>query len=423
MLLSPSIEAEAFYRLRNYPEQISDNLHHASVKIPRRLVYVLHDNAAYISPAVEAFYLRDPIALRPLQLNVTENFAFPPKDLVTTTVKFTKVGFAQLKSQLFPTPPSWADVLAKASTAKSMAEADLGMKVTAGFEMLVSDPQNQDRKDVREIELLLEDICSGEEKLPSDETIQSWAYPEDNEAWLEIDFNDFEKELAGKGAGFVGGKGFGDTSKQGIIRKMVSRFEDFLNDDDVGSEGDDSSDDTDMDTDEDGSSIVSETEDKELIFDEVQFATMMREMMGLQAETESARSSVRYTPVQPLDCNNGETHDAGDSNEDEEIRQLTEAMEAELQDAGVLKIDDASVASGLDGNDRKLGPRPTLDSEGESETEDKEIDLDYHLAKNLLESFKSQAGMAGPGGNLMGLMGVQMPLDKDDCDDTAGGDG
>jgi hypothetical protein len=45
---------------------------------------------------------------------------------------------------------------------------------------------------------------------------------------------------------------------------------------------------------------------------------------------------------------------------------------------------------------------------------DEELDVDFNLAKNLLESFKSQTGLQGPAGNLMGIMGLQLPRDEDD---------
>ena len=51
---------------------------------------------------------------------------------------------------------------------------------------------------------------------------------------------------------------------------------------------------------------------------------------------------------------------------------------------------------------------------GSEEESDEELDIDFNLAKNLLESFKSQGGMSGPGGNLMGMMGMQLPRDEDD---------
>ena len=134
---SSKVEKEAFYRLQKYPQQIADNLHNSLIKIPRKLAYVLHDNPRYISPAIEAFYLRDPIALRPLQAKDGGKLLFPPEDLVTISAKFNKIGFAQLKSQQFSAPPSWVHVSKGKGDAKAKRRLEMGMKVACGFEMLV----------------------------------------------------------------------------------------------------------------------------------------------------------------------------------------------------------------------------------------------------------------------------------------------
>ncbi|KAF9355227.1 hypothetical protein BGX34_010584 [Mortierella sp. NVP85] len=47
------------------------------------------------------------------------------------------------------------------------------------------------------------------------------------------------------------------------------------------------------------------------------------------------------------------------------------------------------------------------------------VDVDLNLAKNLLESFNSQAGLAGPGGNLLSRLGFILPRDESD---SGGGD-
>ena len=133
MLHSPLIEAEAFYRLEKYPQQIRNSLHHASISIPRRLAYVIRQDESYISPAIEAFYLRDPIALRPLHTPSMGDLHFPPTDLVTVSVKFTKVGYAQLKGQHFSVPPAWSKYLGKDTTE---VESETGMKLTSGFEIV-----------------------------------------------------------------------------------------------------------------------------------------------------------------------------------------------------------------------------------------------------------------------------------------------
>jgi hypothetical protein len=149
----------------NYPSQISNSLHHARITIPRKLVYILHNCPASIAPAVEAFYLRDPIALKQVQKNVS-GLVLPPIDLVTTSIKFTKVLYAQLKSQQFSAPNAWKACIVEAEKAATSDHAkqmdfthlELGMKVTSGFEMLVSDPFYQDNRSVQAMKILLEDL-------------------------------------------------------------------------------------------------------------------------------------------------------------------------------------------------------------------------------------------------------------------------
>ena len=41
------------------------------------------------------------------------------------------------------------------------------------------------------------------------------------------------------------------------------------------------------------------------------------------------------------------------------------------------------------------------------------VDVDLNLVSNILESYSSQAGLAGPASNLLQSMGVQLP-DNDD---------
>ncbi|KAF9147732.1 hypothetical protein BG015_010584 [Linnemannia schmuckeri] len=61
------------------------------------------------------------------------------------------------------------------------------------------------------------------------------------------------------------------------------------------------------------------------------------------------------------------------------------------------------------------------DDDDEVEEMDQEmVDLDLNLAKNLLESFKSQGGLPGPGGNLLSRLGIILPRDDDDEDDNDG---
>ena len=347
LLHAHPVEEEAFHRLRNYPDQIAQNQHHALITCPRKLAFILHQNPKCITPIIEAFYLRDSIALRPLQTKNKGHFFFPPEDLVTVRVKFTKVGYAQLKGQNFPVPPVWVNSMPLGS-GEMDSRIEMGMKTTCGAEMLIVDPQNQDNRHVRAMKIVIDDIEAGEVPLPSNSEIVDWGTSGDDESWTNIDFQDFENELAGEAR--AEGRGvWGDRFAQENLRKMVSRFEDFLKDDatEAGSAGSEDIDDDDDSTGQGSSS--GENNNKEANFEEDEFTKMMREMMGMPAKTmRELMGTAAERPVSEHDwtCervgqveSSKELGNADSEEEDEEIRQLTEMMEAELRASGALKLD------------------------------------------------------------------------------------
>jgi hypothetical protein len=319
------------------------------------------------------------------------------------------------------------------SAKSELIQLQMGMKVTSGFEMLVTHPSNNDNRVIREINILLDDLAADNaSSLPTDQEISKWqdANREDDERWLDINFEDFEKELQGKNqnikepiSGSFGPEpqlGFGDAKTQADLRKMVERFEAFLNDENAGIDGAEV-DDMDFDDDEE-SEYDSEGEDKDVSFDEKEFSKMMREMMGMPSEEaveEDVKTSVgmsgkpgKYRRTKEA---NDDVNDDG-VDETDQIRKVMEKMEAELNEAGALNLNPTpskpAVLKGKVSIEKEVDRKEHQDWEDESDDED--INIDFNLAKNLLESFKSQAGMAGPGGNLLGMMGMQMPRDEDD---------
>ena len=421
LLHLPAVEAEAFYRLQKFPKQIFDSLHHALLMIPRKLAYILHESAAYISPAVEAFYLRDSIALRPLQGSHHTELTFSPTDLVMMSAKFTKVGYAQLKSQQFAAPPPWVEYTSAKREAKLQDKVITGMKITCGFEMLLRDPHNQDKKAVREIAMLLEDIRTGQDKLPTDAEIKNWETREDDEAWLEIDFGDFEQELAGnKETRAPRSKdGFGDKGTQENLRKMVSRFEDFLNDDAAGVDGAEFLDDMDNDEEQEDSQISDDTdiggEDGEVSFDEDAFAKMMREMMGMPPVAGDPNATPKISHYQE----DGVLSVSSNEGDEKGVQQDMQDIENELREAGALNLNSKQRTAIPDlqrqGIAMESNNKPSTPLTGEEDaSEDEDAQINFSLAQNLLESFKSQGGVSGPGGNIMDMMGIRLPRDEGD---------
>ncbi|KAK0611147.1 SGT1 protein-domain-containing protein [Immersiella caudata] len=430
LIHSTLIEAEAFYRLEKYPGQITDSIHHSLATIPRKLACILHARPKAIAPATEAFYLRDPLSLRPL-LSASGPLLFPPQDLITISMRFTRVLYAQLKSQRFEPPPVWSSLLEAAETEvasatkdapKKLSRLELGMKVTTGFEILAKNGHERDNRVAREVALLVEDLEEdGDSALPPDSEIKTWVdvNREDDDSWMDIDFRDFEQELEGKQKGIKtgGGIGFGDAGTQAGLQKIVSRFEAFLNDENAGVDGaeldemdedDDESDDGDDDDDDDDDS--SDDEDKDVSFDEEQFAKMMREMMGLPSE-EASQEKGKATSVSAGRASSTNKPEDDRKSEDEEIQKLMMQMESELKGLGALSLEQPPAKRPA----VKAGGSKT--EMGEEDENDKEVDIDYNLAQNLLKSFKSQAGMAGPAGNLLSLMGMPLPRDEGESDD------
>ncbi|CAG8173018.1 unnamed protein product [Penicillium salamii] len=403
LLKSTIIQEEAFFRLRKYPQQINDNLHSAVITIPRKAAFLLHQKPGYISPAVEAFYVRDPIALRPLKAKDASGLTFKPDDLVTVSVRFTRVGYAQLKSQEFPVPSTWAGKMPSTEDQQSYDRAEAGMKLACGMEMLLADPQNQDKPVVREMKLLLEDVETGDEPLPTDKEIQeTWDKREDDEKWLDISFEDLETELKGRAQGKQAEAGdFGDSGAQENLQRIVARFEEFLNDNSAGFDGadfiDDFESDSDVDEDEeDGEDVDSDGEDKDASFNEEEFARMMKEMMGMPSSSDSIRKR-----VQELDSD-GE-------DDTEEIKELTRRMEAELQGTGILDLKQRQQNLSSDEASASKGKAASTSKPDNLDDEDDNINI--NLAKNLLESLQSQGGVSGPAGNMLSMMNMRMPKD------------
>lgn len=445
-LHSPMIEEEAFHRLRDHPAAISKSQHSALLSVPRRLAYLLHRNPAYVAPAIEGFYLRDPIAVRPLATKDTATLRFAPEDFVTMSVRFPKVGYAQLVSQDFPPPPAWVGITPHIHKKPVL----LGMKLSCGFEMMLRDPQNKDKREVREMNMLLEDIEEDEDTLPSDSTIASWPQTNDDDKWLDIDFKDFDAELKGRSGGpstkdTPSGQGFGDESTQKDLQDMVSRFEKFLNEDEE----------TGAETFSSGSSSTSspddsedEEEDKATSFTDAEFEQAMREMMGMPDEAKDSTGLSSEARKLALEMEDEEEMERDDDKEAEQIWKMMQEIHASRQDkktkeqegmdkgkgkaftphdapdvnaAGKNVRFEDKLRSDIEGKTTKAKGKQkakpvTIDDES-SDDEDllagEDGDPHYEMLKNMLESFQGQGGMAGPAGNLMGLMGMGSKLPRE----------
>ncbi|KAH8150290.1 uncharacterized protein LAJ45_05501 [Morchella importuna] len=283
---------------------------------------------------------------------------FPPTDPVTVSTKFTKTLYAQLKAQSFTPPPS---ACFPPSTTTTNNALDIGTKLTSGFEMLLSDataPQLLSPSRQRTISTIRTFLASPPTPPPTDaEIAATWPTTADSEEWLDVDY------------------------AHGVEGAEVEGDDEMDVDDELNSGDDDEEED-----DEEGE------EDREVSFDEREFERMMREMMGMPVSTlERERAA-----------------EAEDDGEEAEIRKVMRQVEAELREAGALET-----------SLPKLRVKEVDNEDAEEEEDNAELDIDYALAANMLESFKGQGGLAGPGGNLLARMGMGLPpRDEGDHQDS-----
>lgn len=427
----PKIEKEAFHRLNGYPAAISENQHHSTLLLPRKVAHILQSNPSYIASVVEAFYLRDPISLRLLQPEKSQtSLTFSPEDFVSVSVRFTRILYAQLLGQHWEPPGGFGTALETLrKRSESPEKAEISIKVVAGMEMLLQHKIYADKKTVREIKLLLDDLETGDDALPTDAEIASWPKREDDEGWLNIDFSEFERELAGKG----GNEGFGDKSAQDNLKKMVERFNDFINDEDAGIDGAGGLDPMDVDDDSEAENRAWEDPEDSSASEGDGNGTDEDDGDNANADAEYAEYEKAYEKFIALpaaekalltdEARELALAEEAEREEDEEIKKLSEMMEAELFGHGALDLDPkggegtgSSITSASTKRKGKAKVQDISDDEGveEESDDDVELDEDYNLADNMLKAFKGQGGMAGPAGNLMRLMGVQFPPDADD---------
>ncbi len=115
--------------------------------IPRDIARVLIEQPQWVSRAVEAFYTRDMLSMRHCQ---NMNY-FHPQSVVVAKIKFTKHLYAQLASQRQTPPKPFTEIsslkrllvpspIDRQKFPKEIRWADIGMKLSLGFETLMTDP-------------------------------------------------------------------------------------------------------------------------------------------------------------------------------------------------------------------------------------------------------------------------------------------
>ncbi|KAL3660464.1 hypothetical protein V7S43_014612 [Phytophthora oleae] len=371
---SAAVQRLIQHKLDEVPTYMRDNRHRIRCLLPEKAARALTANRDLVGPAVEAFYYREPKQAGLICGKMAT--LMPPGDtVVEQSVVFSRAMFAQFKQQEFFPPKVFFrtdqryQVLEKArkgeeNTHPNAQAADIGVKLTCGLELLYAGEGGDQFG--RSWKQIIDEALQQENANLVAQSIE----PDDDDSWLYMHPDTLESQLqraamagsrtAPGGADelqnmaamfgkFVDGvSGVEGVEGAAPVQFDMNSFMDILNGHGVSSE-----DTAGLDThfmDEDGED---ESDDDEFALDEA-----MAEMEAELAGTKVAQSFSRF----------------------EELNDEKEAQENETTEVGSASFSSA-----------------------------KPLDLDYNLLSNLLESFASQEGHAGPVSNILNEMNFPNP--------------
>ncbi|XP_017710013.1 PREDICTED: protein ecdysoneless homolog [Rhinopithecus bieti] len=448
ILASESIRAAVSRRIRGYPEKIQVSLHRAHCFLPAGIVAVLKQRPRLVSAAVQAFYLRDPIDLRACRVFKT----FLPETRIMTSVTFTKCLYAQLVQQRFVPDRRSGYMLPPPSDPQYRAH-ELGMKLAHGFEILCSkcsphfsdckkslvtasplwasflaslkkddyfkgliegSAQYRERLEMAENYFQLSvnrpesslAMSPGEEILTLLQTIpfdiedlkkeEANLPPEDDDQWLDLSPDQLDQllqEAAGKKESESISKeekeqNYDLTQVSESMKAFISKVSTHK-----------------------GAELPQEPSEAPITFDADSFLNYFDKILGPRPH-ESDSDDLDDEEFECLDSDDDlETHEPGEEASLKgtlnNLKSYMAQMDQEL----------AHTCIGKSFTTRKQVEPVSQTTDNNSDEEDSDtgesvmapVDVDLNLVSNILESYSSQAGLAGPASNLLQSMGVQLP--------------
>lgn len=133
-------------RIKEYPEQARRNMHKARCVVPLPVAQVLKHEPQLVALAVEAFYRRDIDAMK--AASRMERFLLGEgsnSEMVEILVTMSRAMYAQLHQQMFAPPRKYPMPVVADPKYK---QAELGMKLTCGFEMMYWERQRFEGDDI-----------------------------------------------------------------------------------------------------------------------------------------------------------------------------------------------------------------------------------------------------------------------------------
>ncbi|NXP53371.1 ECD protein, partial [Heliornis fulica] len=458
-LAAEPIRTAVYKRINGYPEKIQASLHRAHCFLPAGIVAVLRQRPSLVAAAVEAFYLRDPVDLRPCRSFHT----FPPDERVMAVVTFTKCLYAQLVQQKF-IPDRRSGYTLPLPSHPQYKAYDLGMKLAHGFEILCSkclklSPDS--KRNALSSPLWERFLCSLKEKnyfkgelegskkymellhmaedyfkqsvakpesyaevSPGDEimtllqktTIDMKEFereaaclpPEDDDSWLEITPDDLDQMLKeSRDESFPPSN---QEEQKYDLEAVAESMKAFVSK---------------VSTHE-GAEMPWSSDESHVTFDVDSFTKALDRILGADSEE---LDSDDLDEEEEFDLSDEDDEDFDPENQQQDqnespneligsLKSYMKEMDRELAHTNVGKSF-TTQKKGASSVNATMSQNAGPDS-GAEDTELAPVDVDTNLVTNLLESYSAQSGLAGPTSNILQSMGVYLPENADHVSSNKG---
>ncbi|EPS73304.1 suppressor-like protein, partial [Genlisea aurea] len=442
-------------KIGEYPERAYRNVHKARVTVPLSVAWVLKHEPSLVSLAVEGFYDRDIDSMK--YASKMERFLPQGKEeeMVEVMIRMPRAMYAQLVQQKFQAPSCFP--MPDRNNMVKYLQSEMGMKISCGFEMMyqLRKKQGEEGKGstwaafkesleksgyfegllpgsreyrrkmenvdeyfrnsslhhrssealnapVKHIDETLALPCSAydfnnQELSPSDD--DSWLYSGGDEINAAIEERQKEMELYDskrkkKQEANVQNNGVGKYDLGEISQSMQAFVETVSS--------------------YEGAEIPEGRNVKEVDFEVDQFMEAMEKFLGHRGSNDDS-SDIDLGDELLSDLNSDDSEGDDVHSEDMEdgnaefVRSYSRALTKELKATTLGKT--FARANKQQPSAESNEESCSVKNNGDEMEELSPLDVDFNIVKNLLDSYSSQEGMAGPASNLLGLMGFKLPDD------------
>ncbi|KAL9152107.1 hypothetical protein ABFS82_11G097500 [Erythranthe guttata] len=445
-------------KISEYPDRAYRNVHRVRVRVPISVAMVLRHEPCLISLAVEGFYDRDIDSMK--YAAKMERFLPGGKaeEMVEVVVRMSRAMYAQLVQQKFQAPRFFP--MPERNNVGKYLEAELGMKIACGFEMMyqVKRKQGEEGKGstweafmesletsgyfqgllpgseeykrliknaegyyrnsslhvrarevlsvpVRRIDEILAlphsaDDFKNQELPPSDD--DSWLYGGEDE--INAALKDREKEME------LYNLKHQKKNKSKEQEEGVSAPKKNLDEYDLGGIAKSMQAFVEKISSYEGAEVPEDSDLKDVDFDADQFMKEMEKIMGHRGSNNDGSDLDLDEGSSDLDFVADDDEDSEDIEEggDEFMDSYSDALNKELK---ATTLDKTFLHASHDQSSKIIDEGATSSANDDEMDEFAPVDIDINLVKNLLDSYSSQEGLSGPASNLLGLMGLRLPDD------------